>query len=174
MTVEPLLTSGMPGDASTSTLEGTRVENSVPSRVRATPVLTITLLVANVVVFVLMTVAGGASKPVVLIASGALVWPIFRLGDYGTVLTSAFIHLGVIHLLVNMTALWSMGRALEGVLGAARYALVYFTSAITGSLLSICFIHRGASAGAWEPFSESPARCWSWASATGIGFRPSQ
>jgi len=121
---------------------------SPASRSSAKPTLTITLVVINVLVFLVMTLAGGSSKPVVLVLGGALTWPGFQGGDYAAALTCAFIHIGFIHLLVNMTALWTMGKLLEGFLGTVRFALIYFTSAVSGSLLSICCLHQVISAGA--------------------------
>jgi rhomboid protease GluP len=58
-------------------------------------------------------------------------------GAYATLLTSAFLHLGIVHLLVNMYALGVMGKVIERLIGTVRFGVVYFTSAITGSLLSL-------------------------------------
>ena len=53
-------------------------------------------------------------------------------GAYPTLTTSVFLHLGILHLLVNMWALWVMDRAMEGILGALGFGTVYFVSAIPG------------------------------------------
>jgi membrane associated rhomboid family serine protease len=111
------------------------------------PGLTITLLIVNIAIFMIMWWSGGASNSLNLIMFGALIGPTFRAGDYFTLLTSAFLHLNFLHLALNMYALWTMGPLLENLLGTFRFALVYFVSAITGSLLSLCFV-KAASAGA--------------------------
>lgn len=48
-------------------------------------------------------------------------------------ITSAFLHNGFWHLVLNMYALWLLGRALEPALGWARYLALYFLSAIAGN-----------------------------------------
>lgn len=111
------------------------------------PILTIALIVVNVLIFIAMMLAGGTTNPRNLLLFGALVGPTFRSGDFSTLLTSVFIHLGILHLAFNMYALWVMGRLLENFLGTVRFAAVYFISAITGSLLSLCFV-KAVSAGA--------------------------
>ncbi|HMD97105.1 MAG TPA: rhomboid family intramembrane serine protease [Terriglobia bacterium] len=115
------------------------------------PVLTITLIVINCVVFaVTLAISTFAHAPwnFVLAGFGALVGPLVKKGAYATLLTSAFLHLGIVHLLVNMYALWVMGRVIEGLLGTARFGVVYFVSAITGSLLSLVFHPKVLSVGA--------------------------
>jgi len=128
--------------------ESATVARSVPAVVPGKPVLTVTLLVINILVFLLMTLAGGNTRPTVLIVAGALNWPCFRQGDYAAAVTATFIHVGLIHLLFNMSALWVMGKPLEGLIGTVRFALVYFVSAISGSLMSVCLHHHVMSAGA--------------------------
>lgn len=48
--------------------------------------------------------------------------------------TSAFLHVNLTHLLVNMFVLWQFGRELEAGLGAPRFLLIYFGSLIAGNL----------------------------------------
>lgn len=60
-----------------------------------------------------------------------------RSGEYYRLLTSAFIHIDIIHLLCNMYALYSIGSLAESYYGKIKFTLIYFGSAITGSLLSI-------------------------------------
>jgi membrane associated rhomboid family serine protease len=54
-------------------------------------------------------------------------------GEWWRLLTSAFLHAGPIHLLMNMLALWWIGQALEEYLGSARYLLLYLVSGLAGS-----------------------------------------
>lgn len=49
-------------------------------------------------------------------------------------LTSAFLHVGLLHLLMNMLALWMLGQALEPLLGRWRYIALYLLSALGGSV----------------------------------------
>ena len=57
-------------------------------------------------------------------------------GEWWRLLTSAFLHVSVTHLLLNMLALWIVGGAIEPRLGRWRYLTVYLVSALAGSTLS--------------------------------------
>ena len=46
---------------------------------------------------------------------------------------SGFLHIGPLHLAVNMFALWIVGRDVERVLGRSRYLAVYATALLGGS-----------------------------------------
>jgi rhomboid protease GluP len=61
-------------------------------------------------------------------------------GQWWRLLTSTFIHIGFIHLLFNMWALWGAGLLVERLLGNTGFALVYLLSGLFGSLAS-CFWH---------------------------------
>ncbi len=60
-------------------------------------------------------------------------------GEYWRLLTAAFLHGGIVHLLVNSWSLYSLGTLLEPVLGRARFLGTYLVSALTGSLASWAF-----------------------------------
>lgn len=60
-------------------------------------------------------------------------------GEWWRLLTSAFLHYGLLHLLLNMWALFSVGGLLERLLGRALYLLLYLASALGGGLLSIAW-----------------------------------
>ena len=68
-------------------------------------------------------------------------------GEYYRLITGAFVHANILHLLFNCYALWIIGSQLESFIGKARYIIVYLFSAITASLLSIIF-QNGFSVGA--------------------------
>lgn len=56
-------------------------------------------------------------------------------GAWWQLLTSGFLHIGPVHLLFNMIALWVIGRDLEQTLGSLRFLLVYLVSLLGGSLV---------------------------------------
>jgi membrane associated rhomboid family serine protease len=60
-------------------------------------------------------------------------------GDYYRLLTAAFLHGGVLHLLLNMYGLWLLGGVLEPALGRGRFLLLYVVSAVAGSAASYAF-----------------------------------
>ena len=55
-------------------------------------------------------------------------------GEYYRLLTSAFLHAGVLHILFNMFALAQIGPVLEHSLGRVRYLALYLLSALGGSV----------------------------------------
>jgi membrane associated rhomboid family serine protease len=64
-------------------------------------------------------------------ADAALGFPQFRPWQ---IITYAFLHGGVLHLALNMYALWLFGTRLEALWGSARFA-VYFLSCVIGAAL---------------------------------------
>ena len=59
--------------------------------------------------------------------------------EYYRMLTAAFLHGGVVHLLVNMYALYLFGPQLEAALGRLRFTVLYLVSAVGGSAVSYAF-----------------------------------
>ena len=59
-------------------------------------------------------------------------------GEY-RLLSSMFMHYGVVHLLFNMVVLWVLGRVLERDLGSLRYLSVYLLSGLAGSVATYLF-----------------------------------
>jgi membrane associated rhomboid family serine protease len=53
--------------------------------------------------------------------------------DYYRLLTSGFLHNGLIHIGFNMYLLWLLGRQLEPAIGSVRFGTVYFTALLVGS-----------------------------------------
>jgi rhomboid protease GluP len=60
-------------------------------------------------------------------------------GEYYRLLTSTFLHGDEMHLLINMWSLWSIGQVSIIAFGQAGFALIYFLSALGGSLSSFLF-----------------------------------
>jgi membrane associated rhomboid family serine protease len=50
------------------------------------------------------------------------------------IVTSAFLHSGLLHITVNMISLWALGRFIEMVTGSARMALIYAVSLVASGL----------------------------------------
>lgn len=60
----------------------------------------------------------------------------FRKGHYWILLTAAFFHVSIVHILCNMYSLYIIGTELETVIGKVKFSIVYIISAIMGCLLS--------------------------------------
>ena len=111
-----------------------------------TPVTSI-LLVAIAAVFVLETVRGGSTNPQVLLALGADYPPLVQQGEYWRLVTSLFLHIGVLHLVLNGWALYQIAGLFELLLGSGKLLVVYFVAGIVGSIASNLFT-QSLSAGA--------------------------
>src|SRR5262249_58687152 len=69
-------------------------------------------------------------------------------GEWWRLLSSNFAHIGVVHLLLNMWCLWSLGRLAERMFGNWTFLAIYLLSGLGGSLASICWNPSIVSAGA--------------------------
>lgn len=114
------------------------------------PVITYILLLINILAYILTSLISGNffnMDGLVLYNLGAMSSEAVLHGEYFRLITSAFLHGGLFHILFNMYALYIIGPQLESFLGKTRYLIVYLFSALTGNLLSMLFIN-GISVGA--------------------------
>jgi rhomboid protease GluP len=76
---------------------------------------------------------------------------IFVMGQYWRLVTAGFLHGGLMHILMNMWALFYVGVHVEEVYGTSRYLVFYFLTTVGGFLASSIFSPQvpsiGASAG---------------------------
>ena len=134
-----------PGDAAYGRLGGgdparpgrptppTRPARPAPRRVatRGRTPITLGLIAVNVVVYLLQS-----ADPSLTYRYGLLPLAV-EAGQYERLLTSTFLHGGLLHLAFNMLALYIVGAPLERVLGTGRYLTIYLASALGGSLLAM-------------------------------------
>ena len=104
------------------------------------PPATKILIIANVAVFLLETVAGG-----MMFALFAL-WPLTSGFLPWQIVTYAFLHAGLTHLLLNMFALYMFGGEIERVVGQRRYLTYYFVCVLSAAAaqLAVTAILGGA------------------------------
>lgn len=76
-----------------------------------------------------------------LIDWGANVPALTMSGEYWRLFTSMFLHVGFLHLAVNMLALWSLGTILEARMRSPVFLGVYLLSGLCGSLVTALW-HR--------------------------------
>ncbi len=69
-------------------------------------------------------------------------------GEYWRLVTSGFLHYGLLHLGMNMLVLWWLGRMLETGAGWARLLLLYAVSLLGGSLGALALDPNAFTAGA--------------------------
>lgn len=108
------------------------------------PIITKILMLINIIVYVLSIIYGSDF----IISRFGNNTSLIQSGEYYRLITSAFVHVNIIHLLCNMYALYIIGMQIENFFGKFKYSVVYLISALTGSLLSIMFNTNSYSIGA--------------------------
>lgn len=109
------------------------------------------LLNLNILIFLAMLVSGvDAMSPDIhsLLQWGANYKPLTIKGQWWRLLSSCFIHIGLIHLLLNMYALLFIGLMLEPLLGKTRFIVTYLLTGIIASSTSLWWHDVSVSAGA--------------------------
>jgi rhomboid protease GluP len=132
-------------NAVTLTLED--VLNELPARSLFTPLL----IILNVLVFAGMVGSGvSAFGPSIesLLQWGANFGPLTLSGEWWRLLTCTFIHIGAMHLAVNMYVLWDAGRVVERLIGHAGFLALYIGAGLLGSEASVAWDPLVVSAGA--------------------------
>src|SRR5438876_1139570 len=114
---------------------------------RTAPPLILLLIAANVALFGWELAAGALASRESIVEAGALVRDRVLAGEWWRLESATFLHAGWDHLIGNCLVLYVVGMACEHAFGFARTAVVYFTSGLTGSLLSTT-LSPGPSVGA--------------------------
>ncbi|HUS65794.1 MAG TPA: rhomboid family intramembrane serine protease [Kofleriaceae bacterium] len=83
-----------------------------------------------------------------LIQAGANMKVLTERGEWWRLVSCTFLHVGILHLLLNMYGLWVLGRLVEQFIGSARMLAVYMLAGLAGSAASMLFGGPGTSAGA--------------------------
>lgn len=100
---------------------------------------TLLLIVANV-----LFSYKGFKNPSFFNANKFEIEPILVRKDYKRLVTSGFLHIDWMHLVLNMYTLYIFSGGLEAHLGWLKFLVIYFGSLIGGDLLAL-FIHRNHS-----------------------------
>ncbi|MDQ3756310.1 MAG: rhomboid family intramembrane serine protease [Actinomycetota bacterium] len=96
--------------------------------------MTQVLIGLNAVVFVLTSLQAGTGGGVGSLRSRLVLFgPAVADGDWYRLVTSGFVHFGLIHIAFNMVLLYRFGSVLEGTLGRIRYLGLYLGSLLVGS-----------------------------------------
>lgn len=74
--------------------------------------------------------------------------PFVAEGQWYRIITSAFVHAGLIHLFFNMLVLWWLGGALERYAGSARFGAIYLASVAWGAAGALLFAPDALTVGA--------------------------
>lgn len=109
------------------------------------------LLNINIVIFILMAVSGTnilLPDNESLIKWGANFRPLTLEGEWWRLIANCFLHIGILHLAMNMYALLYIGLLLEPFLGKTRFITAYLLTGLTASITSLWWHDLTISAGA--------------------------
>lgn len=113
----------------------------------ATPII----MWLNILLFIIMVASGVhffSPNTTDLINWGANYAPVTLDGQPWRLFTSTFLHIGILHLLMNMYALVYIGALLEQIIGTKRFVVAYLLSGIVASAASLYWHDTVVSAGA--------------------------
>jgi membrane associated rhomboid family serine protease len=100
------------------------------------PPVTTSLIVANVAMFLLFSSTGDLLSPLALWPLGAAQYIGIGFAPWQLV-TYAFLHGSMLHLLFNMFALYMFGTAIEQVFGSRRYLIYYAVCVVSAALAQL-------------------------------------
>lgn len=110
------------------------------------PIVTSILIILNILIFLVMTFI---DKRNIILSMFCTYGPsIIVNGEFYRLVTAAFLHGSIFHLLFNCYSLYVIGSQIESFMGKTKYLIIYFFSAICGGLLSILLNKGVASIGA--------------------------
>ncbi len=115
--------------------EKTKVAQGPAASLAGTPYVTFALIALNVLAFFITIGSGGGAlngEGSFLLDFG-LFGPAVDSGEYYRLVSSGFLHAGLIHLGLNMLVLYFLGRLLEPGIGGLRMAAIYFVSMLSGA-----------------------------------------
>lgn len=113
-------------------------------------VITNIIIAICIIVFAATILSGGnilGIDGLILYLFGANVKEAVVAGEIYRLISAAFLHASIFHLLFNLYALYIIGNQLENYIGKFKFLMVYLISAISGSLMS-CIFNQGISVGA--------------------------
>src|SRR4030095_3189382 len=116
------------------------------------------ILTINIILFVLMAIVeirnGGGGEKFIQSASsgvlndfGALVPSLVRSGQWWRLVTFNFLHIGLMHLMFNSSALFSIGPQVESIFGSQKFVFAYVGTGTASAFASYLFLPNN-SAGA--------------------------
>jgi membrane associated rhomboid family serine protease len=113
------------------------IKDNIPTRLF--PIVNYALIVVNILVFILMALAGSYQET--LVNQLAMIPANFSNGisisDILDIFTSMFMHAGFLHLAGNMLYLWIFGDNVEDRLGHLKYLLFYLFGGVIASLAHV-------------------------------------
>src|SRR5215813_685349 len=112
------------------------------------PLFTYIFLGFNILIFMLMALAGGSTNEQTLMSFGVKANAEIARGQWWRFVTPIFIHIGMLHLFFNSYALWIVGPQVEKLYGPASFVVLYVLTGVAGVYGSYFYHPQSISAGA--------------------------
>ncbi len=128
--------------------------------IRRPATFTFVFLIANIFLYFLMKLSGGAAGEV-LLAYGAKRNDLIDAGEWWRLVTPVFLHvntpgLGPLHLVVNMYGLFMLGPYVEKLYGSAKFVTVWVLTGVAGVVASYLTVRPEWARGALGGFLFKP------------------
>ncbi len=100
-------------------------------------IITYLLIAFNIAIFATLELSGSSSTNTLdLLKWGANFYPYTFKNEWWRLITSAFLHIGLFHLIANMYSLYIIGRDIENQIGSFFFFSLYLISGIAAGLAS--------------------------------------
>ncbi|MBZ5512915.1 MAG: rhomboid family intramembrane serine protease [Acidobacteriia bacterium] len=102
--------------------------------------ITAVLVAINLLIFIAMVVKGASvTQPTAdqILRWGANFGPLTLTGQWWRLLTAMFVHIGLVHLALNMWCLWQLGLLAEYLYGRKTFLALYVMSGLAASIVSL-------------------------------------
>ena len=97
-------------------------------------IITYSIIAINIIIFVLETIAWGSTNNMVAFNFWAHFTPAIT-SQPRRLFTAMFLHFGIVHLAMNMLALYNLWPVIEQIFWKRKYLLIYIFSGLTGNLM---------------------------------------
>ena len=114
-----------------------KVPKSMNCEINKLPYITIGITVMNVIVYLILEMMGDTENGLFIASHGGMYPEFIRYNhQWWRIITSMFIHFGMVHLVNNMVIFCCVGSRLERAVGHCRMLAIYSISGVGGGLLS--------------------------------------
>lgn len=127
-----------PQPAATQKTKKPRIYYGIQDTSTKLPIVTIIIIAINVLVFGLLELNGGSTNPQTLLEFGAAQYSlVVTQGQWYRIVTSMFLHIGVMHIFMNVMWLVLAGIRAEQSFGILKFLAIYFAGGIIGALAMV-------------------------------------
>ncbi len=115
------------------------VEDYAMKKSQRLPYLTYGLIALNALIWLWLELSGGSEQTETLLRMGAMSPLLMLNGEWYRLITSMFLHIGLLHLLMNSAGIFIFGTRLEGKLFLWEMLLIYLGGGIIGNCASLAY-----------------------------------